>query len=149
VSSTITKHRIKTLQLVIPLVRPQQVRIAGALKVAGQKRSVNITKENLIAQSRVTSDGLNTVYEFDWPQDKARQKSFLYLDLLIEVTSMQGGILFAEQQGARFTINLQEPENLDRLASRPNWYKVTQLEQDDDQYTPSSELAATLALLKK
>jgi hypothetical protein len=119
------------------------------LKVAGQKRPVNITKDNLIAQSRVTYDGLNTVYEFDWPQDKVRQKSFLYLDLLIEVTAMQGEILFAEQRGARFTVNLQEPENLDKLASRPNWYKVTQLEQEDEQYTPSSELAATLALLKK
>jgi hypothetical protein len=148
-SSTITKHRIKTLQLVIPLVNPQQVRIAGSVKVAGQKRSVNITKDNLIAQSRVTYDGLNTVYEFDWPQDKVRQKSFLYLDLLIEVTAMQGDILFAEQQGARFTVNLQEPENLDKLASRPNWYKVTQLEQDDAQYTPSLDLVANLALLKK
>jgi hypothetical protein len=117
--------------------------------VGGEERTVDITNTNLIAQSRVTYDGLNTVYEFDWPQDKARQKSFLYLDLLIEVTSMQGGILFAEQQGARFTINLQEPENLDRLENRPNWYKVTQLEQEDTQYIRASELAATLALLKK
>ncbi len=146
--TTITKHRLKTLQLVVPLVRPQQVRIAGAVKVMGQKRPVDITNTNLIAQSRVTYDGLNTVYEFDWPQDKVRHQSFLYLDLLIEVATMQGEILFAEQQGARFTINLQEPENLEKQASRPNWYKVSQLEQEDEQYTPSSDLAAHLALLK-
>lgn len=147
--TTITKHRLKTLQLVIPLVKPQQVRIAGAVKVMGQKRPVDITNTNLIAQSRVTYDGLNTVYEFDWPQDKVRHQSFLYLDLLIEVTTMQGDILFAEQQGARFTINLQEPENLEKQASRPNWYKVTQLEQEDEQYTPRSDLVAHLEALKK
>jgi len=146
-STIITKHRVKTLRLLVPMVVPQQVRLAGYVKTA--TGNIDITRDNLIAYSRVTQDGLRTVYEFDWPQDPQRQRTLLYLDLLVEVTTVQGGILFAGQHGARFTLNLQQPQELESLPNQPGWYQVTQLDPSDDQSTPNSLLTAALKPLQK
>ncbi|MDD1796454.1 hypothetical protein LRP50_25395 [Enterovibrio sp. ZSDZ42] len=56
-----------------------------------------------------------------------------YLDLLVEVTSKFGTVLFKEQSGARYTINLQQPENIEKVED--NLYLVEQLEDDDGQLT--------------
>ena len=123
------------------------MRIAGYVKTA--KGSVNITKDNLIDVSQVTQDGIRTIYEFNWPQDPSRQRECHYLDLLVEVTTLQGKILFAEQHGARFTINLQEPQGLEALPNQRDWYQVEQLDESDDQFVDNASLVAALAPLQQ
>ncbi|RQW65019.1 toxin VasX [Vibrio viridaestus] len=144
----LTKHRVKTIQVIIPMVHPQHVRLSGYVKVEGQKEPTDITQSNLIAQSRVINDGINTVYEFDWPQSDVNQRKFQYLDLLLEVKAYNGEILFAEQKGARFTINLQQPQALEELTDRKGWYQVQQLDEDDEQYTSLTKLETSLKELK-
>ncbi|MDD1796443.1 hypothetical protein LRP50_25340 [Enterovibrio sp. ZSDZ42] len=65
-----------------------------------------------------------------------------YLDLLVEVTSKFGTVLFKEQSGARYTINLQQPENIEKVED--NLYLVEQFKEDDGQLTHRKALESAL-----
>ncbi|MDD1796494.1 hypothetical protein LRP50_25605, partial [Enterovibrio sp. ZSDZ42] len=69
-----------------------------------------------------------------------------YLDLLVEVTSKFGTVLFKEQSGARYTVNLQQPENIEQVED--NLYRVEQLEEDDLQFSDPELLKSALLPIK-
>jgi hypothetical protein len=147
-TSVVEMHRVKLIRLSVPMVRPQQVRLAGYLKLKGQPAPVDITTENL-KHHRVVSDGVRTVCEFNWPVDNGKYKNYQYLDLLVEVTTTQGDILFADQKGARFTINMQFPQDLEPVDDKQHRYQVEQLEASDAQRTPVALLVKSLAPLSE
>ncbi|EKO3481969.1 hypothetical protein M0358_002071 [Vibrio fluvialis] len=140
----VTKSKVKTLRLIVPMATPEQIRLAGYVKALSSVEPIGITHE-LIQNSRVLYDGMNTVYEFDWPQDRKRQESLRYLDLMIEVTSQYGSKLFEEQGGARFTLDLHNPASQDKQ----EWHNVALLDEDDKQAVSQSQLVSSLMSLGK
>ncbi|KOO16671.1 hypothetical protein AKJ18_00965 [Vibrio xuii] len=141
-ASQVTKHRLKTLRIIVPMATPQQIRLAGYVKTSSSKKTTDITN-TLISSSRTKYDGMNTLYEFDWPRDLKREEKLRYLDLMIEVTSQYGEKLFAEQGGARFTLDLDNPASNDVK----NWYKVDLLKEGDEQSVGQSHMRASLKVL--
>lgn len=139
-----TYHYVSVLRLIVPQAKPNQVKLAGFVKRKGSDRTIDITQSDLLAKPRVNDDGMNTVYEFAFPQDSQRHQSLEYLELLVEVTSKFGTVLFEEQSGARFTINLQKPENLEQVDGNGNLYLVELLEEDDSQLTHKKALESAL-----
>lgn len=143
-ATQVTKSKVKTLRLIAPMATPEQIRLAGYVKALSRAEPINITHE-LIQNSRVSYDGMNTVYEFDWPQERSRQENLRYLDLMIEVTSQYGSKLFEEQGGARFTLDLHNPASQDKQ----EWHNVDLLDEDDEQAVSQPQLASSLMSLVK
>ncbi|KXF82451.1 toxin VasX [Enterovibrio coralii] len=143
-SSYETYHYVSVLSIFIPQAKPHQVKLAGFIKHKGSDKTIDITQSELLAKPRVSDDGMNTVYEFDFPQDSQRHHNLEYLDLLVAVTSKFGTVLFDDQSGARFTINLQHPENLEQVEGQQNLYLVEQLEKEDGQLTRRKSLESAL-----
>ncbi|MGD8171855.1 toxin VasX [Vibrio sp. TRT 21S02] len=141
-ASQVTMHRVKTLRIVVPMVIPQQIKLAGYVKTSSSIEPIDITS-TLISNSRTIYDGMNTLYEFDWPQDAKRQENLRYLDLMVEVTSQYGNKLFAEQGGARFTLDLNNPAPNDKK----DWYKIDLLEEGDEQSVTRSRMSTSLKIL--
>ncbi|MGF1708948.1 toxin VasX [Enterovibrio baiacu] len=139
-----TYHYVSMLRLFVPQAKPHQIKLAGFIKHTGSNKTIDITQSELFTKPRVTDDGMNTIYEFDFPQDSKRHQNLEYLDLLVEVTSKFGTVLFEEQSGARFTINLQQPENIDKVEDNLNLYLVEQLEEGDGQLTHRKALESAL-----
>lgn len=140
----VTKSKVKTLRLIAPMATPEQIRLSGYVKALSHAEPINITHE-LIQNSRVLYDGMNTVYEFDWPQERTRQDNLRYLDLMIEVTSQYGSKLFEEQGGARFTLDLHNPASQDNQ----EWHNVDLLDEDDEQSVSQPRLVSSLMSLVK
>ncbi|MBD0787092.1 hypothetical protein HUO09_12125 [Vibrio sp. Y2-5] len=138
-ATQVTKHRLKTLRIVVPMATPTQVRLAGYGVVLSSEEPINLTAE-LIKYSRVIYDGINTIYEMDWPQDFQRQKNLRYLDLMVEVTTIYGTILFVEQRGARFTLDLHNLGSQDTQ----DWYDIELLEEGDIQAVEKKQLSSSL-----
>jgi len=143
-ATQVTKHRVKTLRITVPMATPQQIKLAGHVKSSSSLASEDITNE-LVQKSRTIYDGVNTVYEFDWPRDVKRQENLRYLELMVEVTSQYGSKLFSEQGGARFTLDLDNPASNDRK----DWHEVDILEEGEEQVVRQSELIASLQVLMK
>ncbi|EKO3430271.1 hypothetical protein NTH35_001813 [Vibrio fluvialis] len=143
-ATQVTKYRVKTLRLIVPMTIPKHIKLAGYVKALSNAEPINITHE-LIQNSRVIYDGMNTVYEFDWPQERKRQENLRYLDLMIEVTSQYGSKLFEEQGGARFTLDLHNPVSQDKQ----EWHNVDLLDEDDEQSVSQPRLVSSLMSLVK
>lgn len=141
------RPHLATLHLTVPQARPHQVRLAGALYFAGDDAPVDITQSNLLKQPRVAFDGLNTHYAFDWPQDPEQLVRLQSLDLLVEVTCQTGTVLFAEQGGARYSLNLQQLDDLPP-ARQDGPQPIAQLDADDQQRTSIDTLKAALTPLQ-
>ncbi|UPQ89090.1 toxin VasX [Vibrio sinaloensis] len=141
-TTQVTKHRVKTLRITVPMASPNQLRLSGYIKTASSVSPLDIT-DTLVQKSRITYDGVNTLYEFDWPTDVKRQEKLLYLDLMVEVTSHYGSRLFAEQGGARFTVDLVNPA-FDEVKA---WYSVELLEEDQEQFASRNNLISSLKLI--
>ncbi|MGD8113166.1 toxin VasX [Vibrio sp. TRT 17S01] len=141
-ATQVTKHRVYTLRIIVPMATPQQIKLAGYVKTSSNTSSIDIT-ETLIGNSQITYDGMNTLYEFDWPQDFKRQENLRYLELMVEVTSQYGNKLFAEQGGARFTLDLDNPASSDNQ----DWYQVDLLEEDDEQSVSRNKMISSLKKL--
>lgn len=75
------------------MATPQQIRLAGYVKMSSNIEPTDITN-TLISNSQTVYDGMNTIYELDWPQDVKRQENLRYLDLMVEATSQYGNKLF-------------------------------------------------------
>ena len=141
-ASQVTKHRAKTLRIVVPMATPQQIKLAGYVKTSSNIEPTDITS-TLISNSRTVYDGMNTIYEFDWPLDYKRQENLRYLELMVEVTSQYGNKLFAKQGGARFTLDLDNPAPNDNK----DWYKVDLLEENDVQSVSRNKMISSLKIL--
>lgn len=138
-ATQVTKHRLKTLRIVVPMAAPTQVRLAGYGVVLSKDEPINLTAE-LIKYSHVTYDGIKTIYEFDWPQDLQRQQNLRYLDLMVEVTTIYGTQLFTDQGGARFTLDLHNLGSQETQA----WYDIDLLEEGDIQAVEIPQLSSSL-----
>jgi hypothetical protein len=142
-------HQLQRFRLIIPMAGPSQVRIAGMMTIAGQKTPENITTSNLLKYHQLGYDGLKTVYEFTLPVSRKKYRTLRYLDLLVEITNPQGEILYAEDGGARFSINLLHPERTsDPIDGHPHHFTASVLGDGDEQTVKTTALKAALTALK-
>lgn len=139
------EHQLNKLRIKVPMAQPHQVKIAGYIISTSRTAPSNET-ETLLSNSSVNYDGIATTLEIDWPQSSKKWESLLYLDLLIEVKSQTGEVLFAEQNGARYTINLKHPVNTSKISD--NWKAIKILDGEDMQLTSNKSLTSSLSPLR-
>jgi len=137
-------HRVQQIKFVIPGVAPQYIRVSGYATQQHSNNIINVfnASHQLTSHPGLSFDGISTTFVFDWSRSVKSQTQ--YLELLIEVTNHYGDILFKEQKGARFTINLQEPDSLTKDTENEDWYYVDLLEQDDEQIVDQDLLVRKL-----
>ncbi|CAM3648332.1 hypothetical protein VA7868_04627 [Vibrio aerogenes CECT 7868] len=142
-------HQLKRFRLIIPMAAPAQVKLAGMMTIAGQKTPEDITTSNLLKYHQLGYDGLKTVYEFTLPLSRKKYSALRYLDLLVEITTPQGNILFADHGGARFTINLMHPEKTSKpVDGNPHHFTASVLGDGDEQVVKETTLKAALTTLQ-
>ncbi|WP_064609573.1 toxin VasX [Photobacterium sp. J15] len=145
--SYLSCHSVTKLRIVIPMTQPQQVQVAAFLKTSDGEIK-NITSLLVNDCQHMVFDGMNTICEWLWPAQLSPSEFYQYLDLMVSVTNQFGDLLFAEQGGARFTLNLQQIDQLDAVPQTEDWYQAKLLEESDQQMVGKARFEDVLIELK-
>lgn len=145
--SYLTRHSVTKLRVVIPMTQPQQVQVSAFIKTFDGEPQ-NITPFLVNDCQQLVFDGMNTMCEWLWPAQLLSSESYQYLDLMVSVTNQFGDMLFAEQGGARFTMNLNQIDNHDAVPQTEDWYQVGLLDESDLQMVAKARFEDALIELK-
>ncbi|MCE0559233.1 toxin VasX [Motilimonas sp. E26] len=136
------------IKIVVPAILPENIRIAFShVERQGSSQKWKVVTKSVESQliGSYKPEGYTEIILI-WPADRL----FGYIDILLEANNAEGGILFSEQQGARYTINLSDsdnPANLNQALSS-GFASIDLLELEDAQATPLHKLAGDLTPVK-
>lgn len=136
-------HVLNELQISIPLSANKKVKIS-ALLVRHNGSYLDITKDFFSKNVIFSFDGVNSTYNIKFNIEK--KESFKWLELLVDLETEDGYILYTTDGGLRYTININSvndstsAENVssNHTGSSDDWFTISKLDADDEQ---SVELA--------
>ena len=129
---------LNEMQIFIPLSANKKVKISAIL-VRYDGSYLDITKDVLSKNVMFSFDGINSTYNIKLNFNK--KESFKWLELLVDLETEDGLLLYTDDGGLRYTININsvndstpvESISSNHAGSSDDWFNISKLEADDEQ----------------